>query len=130
MTYGSAGYYALEINVRDGDEDVPIDQINHLALVNQLRDFADMIDPHEPEPFDGEIRYQKGTDQLDEIILNNVDVHIEQMDNDVYWMCFTKHGDRTCKRLVVNIAPRNDVKRRTPLNGYVIENDRGIKESR
>ncbi len=130
MTYSSAGYYSIEINVRNNDEDVPLDQINHLALVNQLRDFADAIDPHEPEPFDGEIRYQKGTDQLDEIILDNVNVHIEQMDTDVYWMCFTKHGDRTHKRLAVNISTRDDVKRRVPLNGYVIENDRSIKEIR
>ena len=78
----------------------------------------------------GEIRYVKGTDQLDEIILNNVDVHIEQMDTSVYWMCFTKHGDRTHKRLVVNISTRDDVKRSAPLNGYVIENDRSIKEKR
>lgn len=130
MTYASAGYYGIEINVRHDGEDVPLDQINHRALVNQLRDFADAIDPDEPAPFDGEIRYQKGTDQLDEIVLDNVDVHIEQMNTDVYWMSFTRHGDKTHKRLVVNISHAKGVKRRAPLNGYVIENDRGIKETR
>lgn len=130
MTYGSAGYYALELNVRDGDTPVPREEINDRALVRQLRDMADMLDPDDPEPFDGEIRYVTGTDQLDEILLSNVDVHIEQMDNDVYWMCFTKHGDKTYKRLVVNITHAENVKRRAPLNGYVAENDRGIKETR
>lgn len=39
------------------------------------------------------ICYAKGTDQLDEIFLTNVDVHIEQMDTDVYWMSFIRHDD-------------------------------------
>ena len=77
-----------------------------------------------------EIRYCKGTDQLDEVLLDNVDVHIEQLDTDCYWLCFTRHGDPTYGRLVVNIGPAGHVKRKTPLNGYITENDLGIKEDR
>lgn len=44
MTYGSAGYYALEINVRNGDKPVPHSEINHRELAQQLREFAEMIE--------------------------------------------------------------------------------------
>ena len=77
----------------------------------------------------GEIRYVKGTDQLDEVVLSNVNVHIEQMDTDCYWICLDT-GAPDYDRLVVTIAPRSDVKRRVPLNGYITENDLGIKETR
>ena len=77
----------------------------------------------------GEIRYVKGTDQLDELILSNVNVHIEQIDSSCYWICFDT-GAPDYDRLVVTIAPRSDVKRRVPLNGYITENSLDIKETR
>lgn len=132
ITLASVGQFVIDLAVRiDADGSVlSLDDLATRALANQLREIADMVDPDEPEPFDGEIRYVKGTDQLDEILLSNVDVHIEQMDSDVYWMCFTQHGDKTHKRLVVNICHAEGVKRRAPLNGFVSEADRSIKETR
>ena len=128
LTLRSAGRYAITLTIEDPT--TPIPPLDEHALAQQLRELADALDPDGPEPCDGEIRYVKGTDQLDEIVLDNVDVHIEQMSESCYWMSFSGRGDQCHKRLTVNFAPAAHVKRSVPLNGYVDENDLGVKETR
>lgn len=74
------------------------------------------------------IRFNKGTDQLDEIWLTNVDVHIEQMDNHYYFLAFTPHGSGGEDRLAIDLGAFK--KRSNAVNGTVFENDMGVREKR
>lgn len=74
------------------------------------------------------IRFDKGTDQMDEVWLTNVDVHIEQMDNNYYFLAFTRHGSGGADRLAIDLGAFK--KRSNAVNGVVHENDMGVREAR
>lgn len=59
---------------------------------------------------------------LDEIVLTNVDVHVERMDKGHIWMAFYRHGDPNLKRIAVGLQIRGAV-----IEGAVLENEFGIE---
>lgn len=133
-TLASVGQFVIDLAVRiDAEGSVlSLEDLNLPALAKQLRELAELVEGDATEETAQEntdlIRYAPTPDHLDEVFLENVDVHIEQMADHYYWLCFSKHGDPSHDRLVIEIGSRT--KRKAPVNGTVTENDLGVKESR
>ena len=59
---------------------------------------------------------------LDEILLDNVDVHVERMDKGTMWMAFSRHGDPERKRIAVAFSAKGKI-----LRAEITENEIGVE---
>ena len=58
---------------------------------------------------------------LDEIVLSDVDVHVERMEPGIVWMAFTRRGETELKRIAIKFSSRGKAVRCA-----ILENDTGI----